>query len=291
MMEAEGLYPTLIVNCILNAFLSYTAIVLNIVTVQALGKTSSLPTPLKTLLLSLTVSDLGVGLLVQPLYVAIIVMKIKAGTENSLYHAVRMAHIIQSFLFAFASFFGVVALAVDRFLAIHFHLRYQELVTQKRVVAVVFLLWVLSAFLSIPMSKWIPEKVLYSKYATINAFCIITSGLLYCKIYAAVRRHTNQIHALRVAGNRDMANAARLRKTAVSTFYVYVVFLACYVPVFCLSFATLIGGLTAVPFDLWYYVFTLMYLNSSLNPLIYSWKIRGIRQAVVGILRNTLPNF
>ena len=55
---------------------------LNIVTVQALRKTSSLPTPLKTLLLSLTVSDLGVGLLVQHLYVAIIVMKIKAGTEK-----------------------------------------------------------------------------------------------------------------------------------------------------------------------------------------------------------------
>ena len=291
MIEAEGLYSTLIVNCILNAFLSYTAIVLEIVTVQALRKTSSLPTPLKTLLLSLTVSDLGVDLLVQPLYVAIIVMKIKAGTENSLYHAVRMAHIIQSFLFAFASFFGVVALAVDRFLAIDFHLSYQELVTQKRVVAVVFSLLVLSAFLFIPMSNWIPEKVLYGTYATIDAFCIITSGLLYCKIYAAVRRHTNQIHALRVAGNRDMANAARLRKTAVSTFYVYVVFSACYVPVFCLSFATLIGGLTAVPFDLWYYVFTLMYLNSSLNPLIYSWKIRGIRQAVVGILRNNFPNF
>ena len=150
MIEVEGLYSTLIVNCILNAFLSYTAIVLNIVTVQALRKTSSLPTPLNTLLLSLTVSGLGVGLLVQPLYVAVIVMKIKAGTENSLYHAVLMAHIIQSLLFAFASFFGVVALAVDRFLAIHFHLRYQELVTQKRVVVVVFSLCVLSAFLSIP---------------------------------------------------------------------------------------------------------------------------------------------
>ena len=85
MIEAEGLYSTLIVNCILNAFLSYTAIVLNIVTVQALRKTSSLPTPLKTLLLSLTVSDLGVGLLVQPLYLAVIVMKIKAGTENTVY--------------------------------------------------------------------------------------------------------------------------------------------------------------------------------------------------------------
>ena len=204
-----------------------------------------------------------------------------------------MAHIIQSFLFAFASFFGVVALAVDRFLAIHFHLRYQELVTQKRVVAVVFSLWVLSAFLSIPTWKWVPKKVLFSMHATINAFCLITLSLLYCKIYTVVRRHKNQIHALgvQVAEKRDMANAARLRKTAVSTFYVYAVFLACYVSVYFLSFSSFIGGLTAVPFDIWYYVFTLMYLNSSLNPLIYSWKIRGIRQAVVDILRNTLPNF
>ena len=68
-------------------------------------------------------------------------------------------------------------------------------------------------------------------------------------------------------------------------------FLACYVPVFCLSFSSFIGGSTAMPFDMWYYVFTLMYLNSSLNPLIYSWKIRGIRQVVVDIRRNTLPNF
>ena len=110
-------------------------------------------------------------------------------------------------------------------------------------------------------------------HATINAFCLITLSLLYCKIYAAVRRHKNQIHALRVqvAENRDMANAARYVKKNSSTFYVYAVFLACYVPVFCLPFSSFIGGSTAVPFDLWYYVFTLMYLNSSLNPLIYSW--------------------
>ena len=290
-METEGLYPTLIVNCILNAFLSYTAIVLNIVTVQALRRTSSLPTPLKTLLFSLTVSDFGVGLLVQPLYAAILVMQIEENSENNLYHALRIAVTIQSNLRVFASFFGVVALTADRFLAIHFHLRYQEVVTQKRVIAVVVLLWVLSAFLSIPVRNWIPEKVLHGKYATINGFCMITSGLLYCKIYATVRRHKNQIHALRVAENRDMANAARLRKTAVSTFYVYVVFLACYLPAFCLSFANLIGGLTAVPFEISYYVFTLMYLNSSLNPLIYSWKMRDIRQAVVDMLRNTFPNF
>ena len=53
-------------------------------------------------------------------------------------------------LFSLASFFGVVVLSLNRFLAIHlFSLRYQELVTHKRVVAVVILIWVLSVFLSL----------------------------------------------------------------------------------------------------------------------------------------------
>ena len=62
--------PTLVANCVFNGFLSYTAIVLNIIIIQALRKTSSLPKTLKTLLLSVSISNLGVGLLVEPLYVA-----------------------------------------------------------------------------------------------------------------------------------------------------------------------------------------------------------------------------
>jgi len=64
--EDEILYWSYIVNGVLNAFLTITAIIFNSVTIQALRKTSSLPKPLKTLFLSVAVSDLGVGLLVQP---------------------------------------------------------------------------------------------------------------------------------------------------------------------------------------------------------------------------------
>ena len=42
---------------------------MNIATIYALRKVSSLPQTLKTLLLSLAVSDVGVGLLGQPLYI------------------------------------------------------------------------------------------------------------------------------------------------------------------------------------------------------------------------------
>ena len=137
MTEAKGLHSTLVVNCVLNSFLSSTAILLNIITIQALRKTPSLSKPLKTLLLSLAVSDLGVGFLVQPTYVAVLVMKIKQNADNRTYDTIFDAFYVQNFLFVFASFFGVFALTVDRFLAIHLHLRYQELVTHKRVVAVV----------------------------------------------------------------------------------------------------------------------------------------------------------
>ena len=55
---------------IVNGFLSYSSIMLNIVAIHALRKTFSLPATLKTLFLSLAVSDLGVGLLVQPWRIA-----------------------------------------------------------------------------------------------------------------------------------------------------------------------------------------------------------------------------
>ena len=179
-----GLHLTLVV---FNAFLCFTSILLNIITIQALRKTSSLPKTLKTLLLSLAVSDLGVGLLVQPLYVAILVMEIDQNTNSTAYRgdAVKKAYEIQRQIFVFASHFGVFALTVDRFLAIHLHLRYHELVTHKRVVAVVISVWVLSASISILHES----HHSFTMLAPILVVCVITTGLLYCKIYAAVRHH------------------------------------------------------------------------------------------------------
>ena len=60
--EVEELRSTYITNIVFNSFLSYTAIMLNIVTIHAMRKSLSLPKTLKTLLLSLAVSDVGVGL-------------------------------------------------------------------------------------------------------------------------------------------------------------------------------------------------------------------------------------
>ena len=132
----KGFYSSLVANCFFNAFLLFTALVLNIITIKKKKKISSFPKPLKTLLLSLAVSDLGVGLIVHPLNIVHLVMNIEQNTNHRLYIMVYKAYLISSHLLCAASFLGIIALTVDRFLAIHLHLRYQELVTHRRVVHV-----------------------------------------------------------------------------------------------------------------------------------------------------------
>ena len=278
MNEADPFYSTYIVNCLLNAFSAYTAIMLNILTIHAMRKTSSLPKPLKTLLLSLAVSDLGVGLLVQPSYIAVMV--------SPTYFTNTAVNTFAP-LFASASFFSVVAISVDRFLAVHLHLRYQALVIHKRVVTVVISIWVFSAFLT-SIGFWISfDSILLVDLIT-QSVCYIITGIIYCKIYFTVRRHSAQIHVqqTQVAQNSQMESDAYQRKSAISTLYVYLMFLVCCLPDFFARFARLICPQSSALNGLLFYSLTLLFLNSSLNPVIYCWKMRHIRHAIINTLRN-----
>ena len=76
MANAEEISSTLIV-VILNIFSAYTAVTLNIITIHALRKVSSLPKPVRILLLTLAASDLAVGLIVQPLAIATLVTSLR----------------------------------------------------------------------------------------------------------------------------------------------------------------------------------------------------------------------
>ena len=284
MNESDSLYSSLIVNCVFNAFSGYTAIMLNILAIHALRKTSSLPKPLKTLLLSLAVSDLGVGLFVQPLYIAEMVNPANF-TSDLAYNP--------ALLFIYSSFLSVVTISVDRFLAIHLHLRYQELVTHKRVVAVVISIWVFSA-VSSTICLWASENVAALVDIIIQSFCYIITTAVYCKIYFTVQRHAKQMQAqqIQVAQNSQMESAARKRKSAVSSFYVCLVFLICCLPEYCVLVADLISAhRSTTSRGVFLYTVTLVYLNSSLNPVIYCWKMRHIRHAVIDTLRNIRQNF
>jgi len=177
-----------------------------------------------------------------------------------------------------------VGVNLDRFLALHLHLRYQELVTHRRVGGVVVVMWILSVLFAL-FRFLVSTDITYVVFAINGIICYVVSACLYFRIYLAVRRHKHQIQAQ----NGEMAaNVASASKSAVGTFYVYLVFLFCYLPnSFSLAFIALQGSNAQTKVST-IYIWTLVLLSSSLNPVIYCWKLRPIRRAVMDILRNIL---
>ena len=227
--ELEDLRATYIANCVFNIFLTYTAFMLNIVTIYAIHKTATMPKTLKTLLLSLACSDVAVDLFSQPLHTFFLINWLRLHNLGCNTAQVRT---ILSRLFLTASFLSVVAVSVDRFLAVHLHLRYQELVTHRRVVVAMISIWVYSAFVSL-ITLWGPNSALYL-ISTINAaFGFIITLMVYIRIYLTVRRHKNEIQSMQIrneAHSEEIKNLTVLIKSTVGIFYVYLVLLICYLP-------------------------------------------------------------
>ena len=193
------------------------------------------------MILSLAVSDVGVGLLGQPFYTSLLVKFLQKHSPDC---NTYMIFGVTGCVFSLTSFLGVVAVSVDRFLAIHLHLRYQELVTHKRVVAVVISIWALSVFLPLAMF-WIPRNISTFVMLFVGVVGLLVTTVVYIRIYVAVQRHKNQIQTQQVqeeAESSEMANFASLIKSAVGVFYVYLVFLICSLPLFINLFAFVVKG-------------------------------------------------
>ena len=279
--ELKDLRSTFITNCIFSNFTTHTSIMLNIVTIYAIHKTSAMAKTLKTLLLSLAFSDVAVGLFSQPIYTFFLVKWLQLENINCNTYQVLN---ISGYLFSTASFLGVVAVSVDRFLAVHLHLRYQELVTRKRVVVVVIGKWLCCVFVSL-MLLWGPPSALDLIDSVVTAFGFTVTFVVYIRIYFTVRRHKNRIQVQEVAHSDEIKNFIVLLKSTVGIFYVYLVFLICYLPYFIyMAVIRMYGSSTALK-QFFLYSLTLMYLNSSLNPVIYCWKMRHVRHAIMDILR------
>ena len=287
--SVEVFRPALVANCVFNGFLCYTTIILNIVTIHAIRKTALLPKPLRTLLLSLAASDVGVGLLVQPLYISAVVSGLKRKRIDCISY--KGLYVVINF-FCISSLLNVVTISVDRFLAVHLHLRYQELVTHKRVIAAVISIWLLSAIIS-SIVIWNPLFIISRVAGFVNmTVCLILVVIVYWRIYIVLKRHKNQIQGLQIqevqqgVQNGDLLNFLKLRKSALGTFYVFIVFVICYLPSYILLFLPLAPPLSPISLnEAWPYAVTLVFLNSSLNPVIYCWKMEPIRRTLMDIMR------
>ena len=274
-------HDELIVLSVLNTFLSITAFLGNTLILVALHKESSLHPPSKLLLRSLAITDLLVGIFVEPLNVAYL-MSVKSQRWDICFN-VNVALLIASYILCAVSLLVLTAISVDRLLALWLGLRYRQVVTLRSVYITVIVMWVLP-IVATTSYIWNPQLLLLFLYIHL-CFCLSIIIFSYMKIFFMLRHYQIQAE-INVAQEQPRQaiplNIARYRKAVYSALWVQVILFICYLP---FGITQALTDLKSVRFSSSVYLaktfsFTFVFLNSALNPLLYCWKIKEVRQAV-----------
>ena len=265
----------------LNTFFSITATLGNILILIALNKVTSICPPTKLLFRCLAVTDLCVGLVTQPLFTVTLLTSF----NDKEYFYAGLIRVISIQVLCGVSLLTSTAISVDRLLALSLGLRYRYVVTLRRVRALIISFWFLVGgclFIS---------GIQFFVFAVVMLISLLISAISYAKIYFRLRHqllhvqgHVHQRQQLPPNGVVPTAlNVARYKKTVSIIAWVQLGLFACYSP-FCITLISFHfeGSLEA---NIYYFFVCLLFLNSSLNPILYCWKIREVKQAVKDIIR------
>ena len=118
--------------------------------------------------------------------------------------------------------------------------------------------------------------------------CTVTSSFCYIRIYYKLRLSQAQVQDQGQPSQVGIqVNRVRYKKTVSTALWVQVLFLACHLPFgLLLGFITITGLNT--PF-LWFALAltaSLMFIYATLNPLLYCWRMRELRQAVKDMIKD-----
>ena len=283
----EGVHGELIFLSAINVFFSVAAFLGNTLILVALHKESSLHPPSKLLYRNLTVTDLCVGIIVEPLKVASWISMVNKKWKICYY--VSLTNSLSALLLCAVSLLTLTALSLDRLLALLLGLRYRQVVTLRSIYITEVILWILAIIFTF-IYVWIPFVRLWL-FRTVLPICLVTSVFSYTIILVTLRHNQNQVQnhiGQRQPSQAVALNAARYRKAVYSALWVQVALVVCYLPFFLTTvvLASQRGRrMSSSVWLAWQFTATLIYLNSSLNPLLYYWRIREVRQAVKETLR------
>ena len=268
-----------IINCVLNASLMLISILGNALVLAAIIRTPGIRSTSMIMLCSLAVSDLLLGFIAQPIYIAE-----QLAEDPFVYHVWKSIGASLCLI----SLLTITAITVDRFLALHYHMRYVTVVTKSRVKYAVVIVWLISLLASC-LHIW-SLRVHKLHLGVVVFICVIIFTFSYIRIYLIVRRHRLEIHAqqqaLQSSNSENNLNMVRLKNSAMNTFVFYIAFIISYFPMFILL--SLYGIFNKNWQPKWNFATTLVFSNSSINPFLYCWRLRELPTAVVKTARRML---
>ena len=293
--DINTLYHVSVITSVVNALSIILVLTTNGTLIIALWKAKMLQTPSNILLCCLAVSDLLSGLISQPLFIISHIARIYG--NKSVYCSTTEGFAISSAVLSIVSFLTFTAVSVDKFLALHLHLRYRQLVTNQRVIKAAMFFWVVcivEVVFTIPNGHY---EIHFVFLVSILLLGVLITLCAYQRLFHIIRKHEERRKAeleltrFLQSGNLDID--IKKHKRASSTMALAsVVFLLCYLPyigvltanvVYIKKITSQIGLKIAGNVSL-----TIILANSTINPLLYCLGMRDVKQAVLLLLKSAL---
>ena len=281
------LYIESVVTTTINFIGAFIATSGNGIIVVTFWKSNQLRSQSQLILWCLALADFVTGLIVQSFYG---VYKIAFIAERvSTCCVLRVIFETVAWFSSALSCTLVSSIIAERYLALHYHLRYHAVVTTRKIAIYLAYLLIVMAILS--LSRFATKHVTPFLYINIVGllFSLFTLLICYWKIYKQVRRHFRQIQDQSLASaSGQTLDMQRYKKSVINMAYVAVLYLISYMPFTCVLFAYLCYGFSSnveVAYDI---TRTMAFMPSSWNPFLYFWKMNELREAIKKVVRRDL---
>ena len=270
----------IIFSAVINAIASPITVILNALLIVAMKKKPRLRANKSNILLALLAStDLMVGLILQPTFIAMITTVVQSKSGFCALQTDFIRHCAGCLVSA--SLTHLALISTERYLAIKQPFIYDTIVTEAHLLSASTLAWLLSVFLQISI---VFGETLYFTMKT-TCHIVIVSFIILC--HASVYRETNR-HERHVAAHQVTKEAREKfekdKKALKITSIVLGTLLICYTPL-TVSRITLPKYHYEISLNTAYTVFvltaTVALLNFLLNPVIYSVRLRQFRVAII----------
>ena len=271
-----------IITIIVNSVTCPFTFALNVLVIMAVNRRPRLHTYANILLACLAVTDALTGLLVQPTYIIRGIFQLLGGINTDI---VRTLNNFFLTVVSFSSALHLMLVTCERLIAIKYTMAYPHLVTAQNIKVAVTSSWLFALFLAVlrwPLSNMLFNESVAETFREMIVLIVLTSCVVfmttsYAILYMEAAHQKNKIKAQQLP-REDVERFVKERKALKTTVYVVSAVLLCLSPGALSKVVFIITGKKSALLVPWF-IMTVNF-NSLLNPLIYCWRQKEIRQFV-----------
>ena len=271
---------------ILNSISGFIAVCGNCLVLIAILRTPLLRVASNVFIASLAAADLTIGLVMNPLYAAIVVQDITDST-----HPLNVAEHYFWIHTVITTTFNLAAMSIERYVAVIHSLHYSQLITAKRNLIAVFGIWSVSVLFvcSRAIMHGKPEEFIETLWLvhSVIGIAIPLCVIIYCYFYIfkAIRHQHQRINrqtAVLAFGEHNVQpqNHAKAARTTGIVVLFFIIFWTPNIVMTILNFFAEGECEQNQIFQIWVWCASVAFVSSAINPFVYSIRMHDFRSAI-----------